>query len=246
VDTTLGGALTSAQSIQFQGKLDVLQNLPGAQAVTLGYASTTRSDLFGLSFFSQAGEPNWAVLGQVQQATGTSVTRFAEAGDGPTRNVLPGDRTFSFSYDPTGGNGNGRIVASVSGAGDPVTLDLTAGARASFDAARFDAFGIKYTQLVPPSNTFVTDYRFDDLTYTALPEPQIAALALAGLLILRRGRQGGFGRAVACHPQSQRGRAASAGDKIQCRPEAGGSDLRNPVRESVRVMSYGARTAGRV
>jgi hypothetical protein len=189
-DRTLGGTLTASQPFSFQGKLDVLQNMPGLQSVLLGYHSANRSDALGLFFTNLAGGPQikWGILGQAPRTPGGSVATFVSGGGDATREVASTvDRTFSFTYDPQGGDGNGRLLASVTGAGEPIALDLSPNNRAMFDNAQLDAFGIHYA-LFSPGNALSADYRFDDVTYTVVPEPAVPLLGLASLLGLRRRR----------------------------------------------------------
>jgi hypothetical protein len=102
--------------------------------------------------------------------------------------VAAGGNGSGLGFSNTSEAGSGRIVASVSGAGDPLTLDLTPANRALFDNAELNAFGIFYG-LFDPATTHLADYRFDDLSYTVLPEPAtgITLLPLAFLLRRRRG-----------------------------------------------------------
>jgi hypothetical protein len=192
LDRTIGGTFTSSEPFMFEGKLDVLQTMPGLQNVAIGYhfGSRFRGDVLGLLFTDGATAPQmtWGIVGVAPRTPGGSGAVFARAGSDLTRVVAPGDRTFSFAYDPQGGDGSGRIVASVSGAGDPLTLDLTPANRALFDNAELNAFGVFYG-LFDPATTHLADYRFDDVSYTVLPEPAtgLALLPLAFPVRRRRG-----------------------------------------------------------
>jgi hypothetical protein len=182
--TDMVDALISSQELEAFGKLNVtavVGNGDHAFGAWISFFTTSNGGQVGLLFNnSPSGFDSAWGLG-IRDDSGF----IALAGLDSSRVIGLGvARTFSFSWDPLANGGNGTLSGEVTGAGSPLTINLTSAQRASFDALRFDRFGLN----MPGFNTTGTgsDLRIDDVTFT-IPEPSSAALlALGGGLFLWR------------------------------------------------------------
>jgi hypothetical protein len=191
-DVTLGGAFTVNNAMEFTGKFDLAANSGDAEQIVFGYSSTTRDSAAGILFVrnSTTGAYQWGLL--ISSPDGSVRTTLdVFGGFDASRAVTPGvDRTISFAYDPSANGGNGSVTGSVSGAGDPLTINLTANQRAELGDATYDAFGLNRVPLGLFSSTSnQADFRFDNLTYTVVPEPTATAMLLLGTSLLARRRR---------------------------------------------------------
>jgi hypothetical protein len=194
-DLTIGGAFNINNAFSFSGQLDVFFNNTDVEAVNIGYSSTTTDHVAGImvSRDNTTGEYRWGVIFSSpigsNGTSGNQVDIFA--GLGPTRTLTSGvDRTFTFSYDPAGNGGLGTVTASVSGAGDPVTVNLSSLQRTELGDTSWNAFGINRIPLgLVSSASNQADFRLDNLTYTVVPEPTATAALLLGTSLLARRRR---------------------------------------------------------
>lgn len=95
------------------------------------------------------------------------------------------DRTWSYSWNPTGGvNGVGELTATLSGPGGGTqTVDLTAMQRATLVPASVNAFGMSVSYPTQTDSSEFANIFIDDVTY-AVPEPStlLMSLILFGIL----------------------------------------------------------------
>jgi hypothetical protein len=190
-DMTLGGAFTVNDALSFTGKLDYFMSNGDAEQVVLGYSSTTRDSVAAVGFVKNAtsGLYHWGVFLTSPNGAATQLDVFS--GFDVSRVVAANtDRTVSFAYDPAANSGLGSVTASVSGAGAPITVNLASFQRSDLSDATYDAFGMNRVPLgLVASASNQADFRFDDMTYTVVPEPATAALTLLGGLALARARR---------------------------------------------------------
>jgi len=185
-DTTLGLTIngTTSGGFTMSGLLNLLAIGDGGDTGAppiLGFFSGP-SDYLGIMFRSE-GALNWGVRG-----TNTDDGIYINAGGEPDRNLaLNVSRTFSLTYDPSGGT-DGTITASVSDAGDPIVINLDSGQRSVLDAAAYDKLGIQKPGNDADENSYV-HLRLDNLSYTGVgaevPEPSsLVAVAMFGMVAL--------------------------------------------------------------
>ncbi len=181
-DTNLGLSVSGNAGFTFSGKMDILSIIGtpdfGNHARMTYFSASDLGDRLGIVFTDDGfGVLRWGIVldvdGNFTWASGFVGTTINNAGT----NV---DRTFSFTYDPT--IGNGQITASVSGAGGPVIRNLTAGERTQLNGLSLDAFGF-FKPTASGTQDIGANFRFDDVTYThvAVPEPSSIVMAFAAI-----------------------------------------------------------------
>ena len=182
-DTDLGGTLPLDAPFSASGKFDVAGQFEPDTGAFLGFFNPLDNSQFGIIFTDiNTTEQTWGLRiltpdGVTQRTTVLNTSHII------TPNT---DRTFNIEWDPNGGSGespDGMFSATISGAGDPWTIELTSAERAILDSAGFalNAFGLNKPASGVTRNKWV-DFRIDDLTYSVVPEPGSLVLFITGAL----------------------------------------------------------------
>lgn len=98
-------------------------------------------------------------------------------------NIINQPRTWSYRYDPNGGDGYGEIAATVSGTGGG-TLRYKLTQEQRYQPLTFNAFGIGNQASDTPNAGYAETY-IDNLTYSVNPLPITELVPLRGLTALR-------------------------------------------------------------
>ena len=180
-DTNLDGTITLDTPFSASGRFDYAQanNPDFGYTNMLGYFSTIGDSYvgIGMNYDGHAGWIYWR--GVMSLDAGTEVTDWERLPDTP---IGPNtDRTWSFSWDPSGGSeGGGLLTVALDEVSN--TAELTPALRSK--AFAVDAFGWR-GGVSPSSNPAqYADIFFDDLTYTVVPEPSSVAMVFMGAFTL--------------------------------------------------------------
>ena len=177
-DVNLTTTLTPRDRITASGKLDLT-------TITSGWGGSGDSGIF-IGHFSQLANNKEFVGIMIEEADSTGAMRVRarlqnQTGSGSDSAIYylntNGNYTFSYTLDPT--IGNGRLTVNISGL-PAMVVDLSDGDKNGPMA--FDAFGIGYTSNMngPTSqSTYTANVYIDDLSYTGslanLPVANVSA-----------------------------------------------------------------------
>lgn len=195
--------VTPTQAFSFSGVVYYTSRTSVNTGMRIGFSNGQSSWIGPSNFMGILLNSGTTPQIQVYDTSGVlSENEIAPAGTGSTAVRLPTASAvgFSFSYDPNGAGGLGRMTYSTT-VDVPVTLanplgknvnsfiaDFEAGEKANL--ANFTRFGILNPRAVAAGT--LTEY-FDDITFNTdntIPEPAtISLLAGASLLALRRRRK---------------------------------------------------------
>ena len=168
LDTNLGIVVNGNGGFSMTGKLNYIGNTAvpdlGFHPI-LGFSSGP-NDYLGIMFRGDEGDLQSDLSWGLRFETSTAEIRINSGGDFSrvlTQNV---PRTFSLVYEPSAGN-FGTITASVSGAGNPITHNLSETNRGLLNEAVYTRFGIMHHATEVDLGHGV-QLRLDDVTYTGV------------------------------------------------------------------------------
>ncbi|MEQ1825056.1 MAG: SUMF1/EgtB/PvdO family nonheme iron enzyme, partial [Pirellula sp.] len=168
-DTHLGQPLDLNQSISASGEFDVTNILPGFNTgIFIGHFATQPGTTFPSIGWEllENNSTSVRVVAQIIFADGTMLRSLS--GVSAHSITLNQDRTWSYRYDPEGGDGFGQITFTMSGTTDGFseTFKLTAAQRKV--GLSVNAFGFSIDPLANPV-TSTAELYIDHLNYTINP-----------------------------------------------------------------------------